>query len=100
MSGAGAGEREARSSRRPSPLRATVPVQVWTTGVCRASGAPPHAPSVFIISVLVLNASVVHTLSTPQATCASGELSTLKSTKGFAKIDFLVGYEGMKFLFG
>ncbi|XP_050722306.1 glucocorticoid-induced transcript 1 protein-like isoform X1 [Eriocheir sinensis] len=27
MSGAGAGEREAKSSRRPSPLRATVPVQ-------------------------------------------------------------------------
>lgn len=28
MSGAGTGEREGRSSRRPSPLRATVPLQV------------------------------------------------------------------------
>ncbi|XP_047492618.1 uncharacterized protein LOC125041601 isoform X2 [Penaeus chinensis] len=27
MSGAGTGEREGRSSRRPSPLRATVPLQ-------------------------------------------------------------------------
>lgn len=35
MSGAGTGEREGRSSRRPSPLRATVPLQV-------AASLPPQ----------------------------------------------------------
>lgn len=53
MSGAGAGEREAKSSRRPSPLRATVPVQVWATGVFGAPGVLWDLFRVFpLISVL------------------------------------------------
>ena len=56
MSGAGAGEREARSSRRPSPLRATVPVQVWTIGVYRASGPlrASHSMLIFLPVFLIL----------------------------------------------